>query len=236
MDKKLFRDLTGALKDAAAFERGEKIDLRVAKLPRPPKALPANEIIRLRTSLAMSQAVFARYLNVTPSTVKSWEQGIRSPSRAALKLLHIVKNDPRVLAMAELKTKQNDQSVEKFLNRIADKKTRAQCFTILEMMKQITKTEPKMWGSSIVGFGNYHYKYESGREGDWLLTGFSPRKQNLTLYIMSGFGRYDELMKKLGKHKTGKSCLYINKLEDVDLPMLKKLIQGSFKHMTKTRA
>jgi hypothetical protein len=138
--------------------------------------------------------------------------------------------------MAELKTKQTDQSVEKFLNGVADKKRREDCFTVLEMMKQITKMEPKMWGPSIVGFGSYHYKYESGHEGDMCMIGFSPRKQNLTLYIMPGFGNYDELMKKLGKHKTGKSCLYINKLEDVDLPMLKKLIQGSFKHMTKTRA
>jgi len=138
--------------------------------------------------------------------------------------------------MAELKTKQNDQSVEKFLNGIADKKTREECFTILEMMKQITKMEPKMWGDSIVGFGNFHYKYESGREGDWFLTGFSPRKQNLTLYIMAGFAQYDDVMKKLGKHKTGKSCLYINKLEDVNLPALKKLLQQSVKHMTKIRA
>jgi len=138
--------------------------------------------------------------------------------------------------MAELKTKQTDQSVEKFLNSIADKKTRDECFTILEMMKQITKTDPKMWGSSIVGFGAYHYKYESGREGDWFLTGFSPRKQNLTLYIMAGFTNFGELMKKLGKHKTGKGCLYINKLEDIDLPTLKKLIQESVKHMSKKRA
>jgi len=138
--------------------------------------------------------------------------------------------------MAELKTKQNDQSVEKFLNGIADKKTREECFTILELMKQITKMEPKMWGDSIVGFGAYHYKYESGREGDWFLTGFSPRKQNLTLYFMSGLGYFSEILKKLGKHKTGKGCLYINKLEDVDLPTLKKLIQQSVKHMTKTRA
>lgn len=137
--------------------------------------------------------------------------------------------------MAELKTKQNEQSVEKFLQGIADKQTREDCFTILEIMKQITKSEPKMWGSSIVGFGTYHYKYESGREGDWFLTGFSPRKQNLTLYIMAGFARYDELMKKLGKYKTGKSCLYIKSLADVDLPTLKQLIQQSVKHMSKKK-
>ncbi len=137
--------------------------------------------------------------------------------------------------MAELKTKQNDQNVEKFLNGLTDENKRRDCFTILEMMQQITKAEPKMWGSSMIGFGSYHYKYETGREGDRFLTGFSPRKQNLTLYIMAGFEQYDELLKKLGKHKTGKSCLYINKIEDVDLLTLKKLIQQSVKRMTKTR-
>jgi hypothetical protein len=137
--------------------------------------------------------------------------------------------------MAELKTKPNEQSVEKFLNGIAGKQMREDCFTIMEIMKQITKSEPKMWGSSIVGFGNYHYKYESGREGDWFLTGFSPRKQNLTLYLRGGFARYDELMKKLGKHKTSKSCLYIKSLADVNLPTLKKLIQESVKYMRKTK-
>jgi len=99
MDKKLFNELTGALKDAAAFERGEKIDLRVAKFPAPPKPMTPKEIMNLRKRFAMSQAVFAGYLNVTPSTVKSWEQGIRTPNRAALKLLHIVKNAPSVLAL-----------------------------------------------------------------------------------------------------------------------------------------
>lgn len=136
--------------------------------------------------------------------------------------------------MAELKTKPNDASVEKFLNAISDAKTRQDCFKILEMMKQITKAAPKMWGPSIVGFGSYHYKYESGREGDWFLTGFSPRKQNLTLYIMAGFSQYDDLLQKLGKHKTGKSCLYIKRLDDIHLPTLKKLIQQSVKHLSKT--
>jgi hypothetical protein len=101
-------------------------------------------------------------------------------------------------------------------------------------MKQVTKAEPRMWGSSIVGFGSYHYKYESGREGDWFVTGFSPRKQNLTLYIMPGFESYGGLLGKLGKHKTGKSCLYVNTLEDVHLPTLKALIRQSVKHMNKT--
>jgi len=138
--------------------------------------------------------------------------------------------------MAELKTKLNDRSVEKFLNGIADDKKRQDCFTLLELMKQVTQAEPKMWGSSIVGFGSYHYKGASGREGDWLLTGFSPRKQNLTLYIMAGFEQYDALLKKLGKHSTGKSCLYIKRLEDIDLPTLRKLVRQSVKHMTKTSA
>ena len=138
--------------------------------------------------------------------------------------------------MAELKTKQNNQSITKFLNSVKDRKTRQDCFTLLDIMQRITKSEPRMWGNSIVGFGSYHFKYESGREGDWFLTGFSPRKQNLTLYIMAGFERYPELMQKLGKHKIGKSCLYVNGLEDVDLATLKKLIEASVNHMKKKRA
>ena len=107
--------------------------------------------------------------------------------------------------MAELKTKKNKASVEKFLDGVKDEKKREDSYTILKLMKQITKADPKMWGDSMIGFGNYHYKYASGREGDWFVTGFSPRKQNLTLYIMSGFSKYPELMKTLGKYKTGKS-------------------------------
>lgn len=133
--------------------------------------------------------------------------------------------------MAELKTKVNNASVEKFLKTVKDEQKRLDSFKILDMMEKITEEEPKMWGPSIVGFGKYHYKYESGREGDWFLTGFSPRKQNLTLYIMSGFKRYNELMKKLGKHKTGSSCLYINKLENIDMKVLKELISESVKNM-----
>jgi len=129
--------------------------------------------------------------------------------------------------MAELKTKPTIKSVEKFLESVKDSKQRQDSFEILKMMKQVTKLEPKMWGPNIVGFGTYHYKYDSGREGDWFLTGFSPRKGNLTLYIMAGFGQHNELMKKLGKFKTGKSCLYIKKLEDVDRSLLKKLIKSS---------
>jgi hypothetical protein len=129
--------------------------------------------------------------------------------------------------MVELKTKENDQGVENFLNGIEDEKKRREAFMILELMKKITDSEPKMWGASIIGFGNHHYKYESGREGDWFLAGFSPRKQNLTLYVMSGFPGYEELLAKLGKHKIGKSCLYINKLEDVNLSVLGEMIEKS---------
>ena len=136
--------------------------------------------------------------------------------------------------MAELKTKLNNRSVERFLNSVPDKQKREDCFTLLKLMRQATRAEPRMWGSSIVGFGRYHYKYASGREGDWFVAGFSPRKQNLTLYLMGGFEQHDALLQKLGKHKTGKACLYINRLDDIHLPTLKKLIQHSVKHMTKT--
>ena len=135
---------------------------------------------------------------------------------------------------AELKTKLNDASVEDFINTVQDEQIRADCFEIAKMMKQVTKAEPKMWGTSIVGFGTYHYKGKSGREGDWMLVGFSPRKQNLTLYIMAGFDRYDELLKKLGKYTTGKSCLYIKKLADVDKKVLKELVSESVKVMKKS--
>ena len=133
--------------------------------------------------------------------------------------------------MAENKTTPNDQNVEHFLNAIADERKRKDSFTILELMKQVTGMEPRMWGSSIVGFGSYHYKYESGREGDTILAGFSPRKQNLTLYNMGGFEQYDDLLKKLGKYTLGKGCLYIKRLEDIDLPTLKSLIEESVKHV-----
>lgn len=127
--------------------------------------------------------------------------------------------------MAELKTKVTDQNVEDFLNGITDDKRREDSFAILKLMKETTGDEPKMWGSSIVGFGDYHYKYQSGREGDWFIVGFSPRKQNLSLYIMPGVEAYREELKKLGKYKAGKSCLYINKVEDIDLNTMKKIIK-----------
>ena len=133
--------------------------------------------------------------------------------------------------MAELKTSRNDGDVEAYLTSVEHTKRREDSFRVLELMKDVTGEAPRMWGDSIVGFGSYHYKYESGREGEWFLTGFAPRKQSLTLYIMPGFERYDELMTKLGKHKTGKSCLYINKLEDVDMDILRELVQLSAEHM-----
>ena len=136
--------------------------------------------------------------------------------------------------MAELKTKQNDQNVEAFLNSVEDERKRQDSFIILELMKEATGEQPKMWGDSIIGFGNYHYRYGSGREGDWFLTGFSPRKQNLTLYIMSGFQEYDELLMRLGKYKTGKACLYINTVADIDLPTLKELVRQSAEHIKNT--
>ncbi len=136
--------------------------------------------------------------------------------------------------MTELKTQKNDASVKDFLNSVPDERKREDSFAILELMRDITGEEPAMWGSSIVGFGSYRYKYASGREGEWFLAGFSPRKQNLTLYIMAGFDEYDSLLAELGKYKTGKSCLYINKLADVDLPTLRELVRQSVAHMAKT--
>lgn len=129
--------------------------------------------------------------------------------------------------MAELKTKPNDESIEDFLSSLPDEKKRNDSFKIHELMQEITGDSGKMWGGSIVGYGSYHYKYKSGREGDWFLTGFSPRKQNLSLYIMTGFEKYEELLSDLGKFKTSKGCLYIKKLEDVNIDVLYKLISSS---------
>src|SRR5215813_175906 len=133
--------------------------------------------------------------------------------------------------MAELKTKPTEASVKEFLNQIPDKARRDDCFTIAKIMEEITGAKPKMWGPSIVGFGTFHYKYASGREGDWLVTGFSPRKKDLTLYLMMGFEKHGELMKKLGKYSTSKSCLYIKRLSDIHVPTLKKLIKTSVKEL-----
>lgn len=135
--------------------------------------------------------------------------------------------------MAELKTKPTEERPSKFLKGIEDDQKRQDCLALLSLMEDITGKKPKMWGTSIVGFGQYHYKYASGREGDYFVTGFSPRKQNLTIYIMPGFTRYEAVMSKLGKYKTGKSCLYIKKLDDIDRDLLKILVSQSVEDMAK---
>ncbi|MFM8370656.1 MAG: DUF1801 domain-containing protein [Chloroflexota bacterium] len=126
---------------------------------------------------------------------------------------------------AELKTKKNEASVEDFIETVQDEQVRADCFEIAKMMEKATKAKPKMWGSSIVGFGEQHLVYESGRELDWMKIGFSPRKQNITLYVSLD----ESLLKKLGKFTTGKGCLYIKKLTDVDKKVLNELITASAK-------
>lgn len=137
--------------------------------------------------------------------------------------------------MAAIKTTVNDNSVEDFINSAASGEKRDDSFALLKMFTKITGEPAKMWGTSIIGFGQYHYKSERSRqEGDWPLTGFSPRKQNLTLYIMPGFGDYSDLLAKLGKHKNSVSCLYINKLSDVDMSVLETLIKRSYEDMKKS--
>lgn len=133
--------------------------------------------------------------------------------------------------MAEPKTRPTDASVAGFLATIDDPEMRADARKVASMMRRATGKRAKMWGTSIVGYGSYHYKYASGREGDFILTGYSPRKTALTVYIMPGFSRFEKLMSKLGKYKTGKSCLYIKRLSDVDEAVLEKLIDESVKYM-----
>ena len=133
--------------------------------------------------------------------------------------------------MAENKTRATTASVTEFINAIEDRQKRADARKVAAIMRRVTGKRAKMWGPSIVGYGTYHYKYESGREGDFMIAGFSPRRQALTVYILAGFGRFDTLMGKLGKYKTGKSCLYIKRLSDVDEKVLEKLIDGSVKYM-----
>ena len=133
--------------------------------------------------------------------------------------------------MAELKTKKTNASVTAYLNAIGDKQKRADCKAIAKMIRDATGKRARMWGGSIVGYGSYDYKYASGHEGNWPICGFSPRAQNITIYIMPGFSKFEKLMKKLGKYKTGKSCLYIKKLDDVDRRVLGDLITGSVKEM-----
>ena len=133
--------------------------------------------------------------------------------------------------MAELKTKKTEVSVDAFLDKVADETQRADAYTLLELMKDVTGKPPKMWGPSIVGFGEYHYKYESGHEGDCCAVGFAPRKGTLALYIMPSLDDYAPMLAKLGKHKTGKACLYIKKLADVDLKVLRAMIEKTYTHL-----
>lgn len=136
--------------------------------------------------------------------------------------------------MAELKTRKNDGSVWAFLERVESERKRVDGFALMRLMEEVTGEPAVMWGSRIVGFGSYHYKYDSGREGDWFVAGFSPCKQNLTLYIMAGFEGYEELLARLGKHKTGKACLYVNKLADVDMDVLRELVRRSVEHVSES--
>ncbi|WP_291722756.1 DUF1801 domain-containing protein [Bernardetia sp.] len=133
--------------------------------------------------------------------------------------------------MSENKTKPTQKSVEEFLNSIENEQRKKDAFEVLELMKSVTGLEPKMWSDSMVGFGSYHYKYESGREGDYMITGFAPRNSNLSIYIINGFEKYQDLLEKLGKHKTSVSCLYITKLEKIDKDILKEIITDSFNYM-----
>jgi hypothetical protein len=132
--------------------------------------------------------------------------------------------------MAKLQTRKTEATVASFLKAVPDEARRKDCKTLVRLMKKAVGAAPRMWGPSIVGFGDLRYSYASGRENDWFVTGFSPRKQDLTLYIMAGFARYPELMAKLGKFKTGKSCLYIKRLADVDMAVLESLLTASAKH------
>ncbi len=133
--------------------------------------------------------------------------------------------------MAELKTKPNDASVLDFLATIEDEAKRDDCYEIMNMMEEVSGDQPKMWGKSIIGYGTYHYKYASGREGDWMKIAFSPRKQNITLYLMAGVEQHPELLEKIGKYKNGKSCFYIKKLADVDTKVLRELMVASLKKL-----
>lgn len=135
--------------------------------------------------------------------------------------------------MAEPKTKPTKQSVSAFLKSVADEQKREDAQKLVELMRAATKEDPVMWGPSIVGFGSYRYQYGSGREGDWPITGFSPRKQNLVVYVMPGFAEYEDLLAKLGKHTTGASCLYIKRLSDIHLPTLKTIVTRSVAAMRK---
>lgn len=134
----------------------------------------------------------------------------------------------------ENKTKVTDASVEAFLNSVENETRRQDGYTLLNLMQEITGKPAVMWGDTMIGFGQYHYRYASGREGDSFITGFSPRKQQLTVYIVAGLDRFPEHLKKLGKHKASVSCLYLNKLSDVDIDVLREMIVQSVAHMRET--
>jgi hypothetical protein len=133
--------------------------------------------------------------------------------------------------MSELKTKPHDGSVQELLDRVEDPARRKDCQDVLEMMRRVTGSEPKLWGTGMIGFGQYHYKYASGTEGDWPLAGFAARKDSLTLYIMAGVERFPALLEELGKHKIGKGCLYLKRLSDVDRDVLERLVRSSVEHL-----
>jgi len=133
--------------------------------------------------------------------------------------------------MSTNKTQPTAASVTEFINAVENEQKRKDAFEVLEMISAITGEQPVIWGPSLIGFGKYHYNYESGREGDFFIAGFSPFKTALTIYILSGMSKFPNLMAKLGKYKTGKSCLYLKKLDDIDRPVLKELMSESVKWM-----
>jgi len=138
--------------------------------------------------------------------------------------------------MAALKTKATSDNVQQFLNSLENDQKRSDCITLLELLEDITSEKACMWGAAIIGFGRYHYVYDSGREGDWFLTGFAPRKQNITIYLMGGLTEHAHLMEKLGKYKQGKGCIYINKLSDINTTLLRSLCEASVDRLKKLYA
>jgi hypothetical protein len=138
--------------------------------------------------------------------------------------------------MSDLKTRPTTVSPQAFIKRIPDEARRRECLTLLSLMKRATGTKPRMWGDSIVGFGSFRYRYGSGREGEWFVAGFSPRKHDLTVYILAGLDHYRELLARLGKHRTGRSCLYLKRLADADLGVLEQLVADSVRRFARARA
>lgn len=138
--------------------------------------------------------------------------------------------------MSDPKTMKNDASVEAFIDALDDERKKNESRVLVALMREVTGEEPAMWGDSIIGFGTYHYRYASGREGDWMLTGFSPRKRAFSIYVMSGFPQHEELMDRLGTYRTGKACLYVKKLDDIDLDVLRDLVRASAAYITEEYA